>query len=165
MDYLIEPFSRKLNRANFDCGEDSLNLWLKSQSGQQEKRGKTKTFLARRDTESNVVGYYSSVIAQVEASDSAHLLGVGTGRYPVSAVLIARLAVDTKQQGNGLGSRLLVHALRGAVAISEHAGLEVVIVDALNTDAMAFYRRYGFASFADDPLRLFVTLKQITASL
>lgn len=165
MSFVIESFSRELNRATFDCGEESLNYWLHAQSGQQEKRGNTRTFLAREENVNHVVGYYSSVIAQIEASQSAQVIGVGTGRYPISAVLIARLAVDLNHQGSGLGSLLLVHALRGALSISEHAGLEVVVVDALNVEAMAFYRRHGFASFEDNPLRLFVTLKQIAVSL
>lgn len=106
MGLIIEKFTKKLDRNKFDCGEDSLNSWLQTQSGQQETRGNTKTFLAREEHGNHVVGYYSSLIAQVAANDSAQVLGIGTGRYPISAVLIARLAVDKQHQGSGLGSTL-----------------------------------------------------------
>ncbi|MEY4533346.1 MAG: hypothetical protein RI926_1115 [Actinomycetota bacterium] len=165
MKFSIEQFSRKLVRNRFDCGSDVLNNWLKTQAGQQEDRGNTRTFLAHTYQDDNVCGYYSSVIAQVEPDAASQLWGVASRRYPIPAVLIARLAVDKSVQGKGLGSLLLSHALLGAVAISDHAGVEIVVVDALNTDAVAFYRRNGFMSFADSPLRLFVTMKQIKQSL
>ena len=67
-----------------------------------------------------------------------------------------RLAVDRRQQGKGYGRFLLADALYRA-ARSEIASF-AVIVDAKDESASAFYRRYGFVSYASNPLILFLPL-------
>jgi ribosomal protein S18 acetylase RimI-like enzyme len=39
---------------------------------------------------------------------------------------------------------LLIDALRRAMQASEAAGLEVVLVDAIDSNAISFYARFGF---------------------
>jgi len=63
----------------------------------------------------------------------------GTPAYPVGMALLARLAVDQPQQGRGVGAMLLAEAPRMAVAA---AGL--IVVNAVDEDAAAYYQRYGF---------------------
>lgn len=82
----------------------------------------------------------------------------------VSAVLLARLAVDKNNKGQGLGEYLLMHALDAVVTASETVGVQCVIVDAIDEDAARFYAKYGFAPLTDQPLRLFLpvaTIKQV----
>lgn len=59
--------------------------------------------------------------ASAPASGAAARLVRGLPGYPVGAVLLARLAVNGTDQGEGLGSLLLTEALRKAVAAGEHA--------------------------------------------
>ena len=62
-------------------------------------------------------------------------------RYPIGTILIARLAVDVSHQGRHLGSRLLAEGLRRAVAASDAAAARLVVVDAIDDNAVSFYRR------------------------
>ncbi|MBK5238680.1 MAG: hypothetical protein JJE28_06170 [Actinomycetales bacterium] len=72
---LIVPFSRKYDRASFDCGVDSLNDWLKSQAGQQERKGNTRTFLAV-DIQGRGIGGLLLQHFFTGALDVAELIGV-----------------------------------------------------------------------------------------
>jgi predicted N-acetyltransferase YhbS len=85
--------------------------------------------------------------------------------YPIGAILIARLAVDLRYQGQRLGSQLLGEALRRAVAASDAAAARLVVVDAIDDDAAAFYRRWGFIDTPDNPRRLYLKMSDVRASI
>ena len=86
-------------------------------------------------------------------------------RYPLPTVLIARLAVDQRYQGQRLGSRLLGEALRLAVAASDTVAARLVVVDAIDDQAAAFYRRWGFIDVPENPHRLFRKISDVRRSL
>lgn len=156
------PWDSRLDRDRFDCGEPTLNKWLREQAGQSERRDTARTFLAL-NAAGALGGYVSLCVARI---DAGHLDVPGlTARYPVSAVRLARLAVDLRFQGQGLGSYLLAQAVRLAHEVMERAAIQVLVVDALNVDVTAFYARWGFRPFRDDPCRLFLTAAQIRASV
>jgi GNAT superfamily N-acetyltransferase len=80
-------------------------------------------------------------------------------------VLVARLAVDAAEQGAGLGARLLSEALRKAAGAGEIAAARLVLVDAIDDAAAAFYRRHGFTPAPENPQRLHRRMREIRASL
>jgi predicted N-acetyltransferase YhbS len=93
------------------------------------------------------------------------MYGVGQRRYPIPAVLLARLAVDTSFHGHGIGSELLLHALSQIAEASRHVGFEVVVVHAIDRDAVTFYAKRGFTQFEDHGLHLFMPVKDLLATL
>ena len=62
----------------------------------------------------------------------------------VPLLLIGRLAVDAAWQGRGVGSALLIDALRRCLAASEIAGARGVVAHAIDDVAADFYERHGF---------------------
>jgi predicted N-acetyltransferase YhbS len=122
-----------------------------------------RTFVLLRDD--TVVGYFSLTMASVRREDAPTRLVRGLPAYPVGMVLVARLAVDSAQQGAGLGARLLSEALRKAVDAGEIAAARLVLVDAIDGAAASFYERHGFTPAPENPLRLFRRMKEIRASL
>ncbi len=78
---------------------------------------------------------------------------------------IARLAVDLRFQGQGLGAALLRDAMRRTLAAAEIAGIRGVVVHAKDERAADFYKLFGFAPFADAPLTLYRLLKDIRTRL
>ncbi len=62
----------------------------------------------------------------------------------VPLLLIGRLAGDAQYRGRGVGSALLVDALRRCLVASEIAGVRGVVTHAIDDDAVAFYERHGF---------------------
>ena len=93
------------------------------------------------------------------------MYGVGKGVYPIPAVLLARLAVDIDFQGRGIGAKLSVHALSQIAEASRHVGFEVVVVHAVDRDAVTFYAQRGFNQFQDHDLYLFMPVKRLLATL
>jgi GNAT superfamily N-acetyltransferase len=104
-------------------------------------------------------------MGSVQRADAPPRLVRGLPAYPVGMVLIARLAVDQREQGVGLGTRLLADALRMAAVAGDAAAARLVVVDAIDEGASRFYRRHGFTSTLDHPLRLYRRMKDVRASL
>jgi ribosomal protein S18 acetylase RimI-like enzyme len=85
--------------------------------------------------------------------------------YPVGTVLLARLAVDRRDQAKGVGALLLSEALRRAVDAGEAAAARLLVVDAIDDQAVRFYQRFGFVAAPEQPLRLYRRMKDVRASL
>lgn len=161
---LVQPFSKDVDRTSFACGEHELDVWLRTQARQQEKRGNTRTFLALDLDDDSLVGFYSTTTYRLALDEAAEAFGMGKRRYPVPAVLLARLAVDQSRQGEGIGHQLLLHALHQFAEASRSIGFEVVVTHAINQDAAVFYRRSGFQPFLDHDLHLFMTVNDLRAT-
>ncbi len=160
----IVGFSTAIDRSGFRCGHPALDDWLRTQAGQQERANNTRTFLAIDPSADGVAGYYATTAYRLEPDEAARVGGLGPRRYPVPAVLLARLAVDERHHGRGVGQRLLLHALEGIADASCRVGFEVVIVHAVDLDAVAFYARFGFTRFVGHDRHLFMTTKTLLAS-
>lgn len=104
--------------------------------------------MAVDDASRRVVGYFTAAMAAIAPEESMEPAPGGYSSVP--ALRIARLAVDRRLQGVGVGSELLNAALRIALDESARVGCAGVLVDAL-PDAIGFYERYGFT-----PLRILV---------
>lgn len=161
----IRPFDRALVRkSTFNCGKPELDEWLRSYAGQQERSNNTRTFLAVPSGSAVVVGYYATTTYRIELDEQSVELGAGRRRYPIPAVLLARLAVDQRWGGCGIGRQLLVDALHRMAEASRAVGFEVVVVDAIDDSAVTFYTRYGFVPFASHPRKLFLPTKHLLAT-
>jgi GNAT superfamily N-acetyltransferase len=152
---------RDLNE--FDCGNDELNLWLQRHALASHKADLARTYLALHDT--SVAGYVSLTTGSVRPDDAPKRFARGMPRYPIGTILIARLAVDHHYQRQRLGSRLLAEALHRALAASDAAAARLVVVDAIDDNAAAFYRRWGFIDTPDNPHRLYRKMSDIRTSL
>jgi len=165
MELLFERISGSLERKAFDCGVDSLNDYLKRYALQNLKKNVGVTIVAvAAQQPKKILGYYSASMAQVEFSRLPEDLSKDLPRYPVPAMRIGRLAVDRSAQGQGLGAALLRDALLRALQLSHEVGTCMVLVDALDEKAKAFYARYGFLPLTDLPLTLILPVKTIATA-
>lgn len=149
-------------RSSFTCGEESLDRWLKEHSSQAEKRDSARTYVVSDDHQ-RVLGYYSICAFSVESAEAPPT--VRAGAYPIPSVLLARLAVDEREQGTGLGSVLLLHALLVAARVADAIGARMMVVHALHEKAAAFYAANGFKPFEADPLTLYLPMQDIRKTL
>ncbi len=149
--------------AAFDSGNDDLDSWLQRHAVAAQQMDSARTFLLMRDT--TVVGYFSLTMGSVLRQDAPAKLVRGLPAYPVGMVLLARLAIDRSEQGAGLGGLLLAEALRKAIDAGEAAAARLVVVDAIDDDAVAFYQHHGFVLAPGHDHRLYRRTKDIRASL
>jgi predicted N-acetyltransferase YhbS len=149
--------------AGFDCGNDELNRWLVEHAQASEKADLARTYVLLADA--TVVGYVSLTTASIRREAAPKRYARGMPRHPIPTILIARLAVDRRHQGQRLGSRLLAEALRLAVIASDTAAARLVVVDAIDDSAAAFYHRWGFIDVPESPHRMFRKISDIRRSL
>jgi GNAT superfamily N-acetyltransferase len=160
----LAPISKALQNAAFDCGYPELNDYFRLYALKNDRLSIGKTFVAVEKKE-GVVGYVTLASAQIEARTLPEALRAKLPRYPVPAFRIAKLAVDTRFQGAGVGSWLLRRSFEKALSVSTEVGVYAVIVDAIDEKAKGFYLKYGFVAFAEYPLTLFLPLATIARAL
>ena len=159
----IELLASNHDLSEFDCGKHaSLNEWLKRFARMNQASGDTRTYVVHRD--SRVAGYYSLAPGSISRRE-ATVRASKSAPEPIPIVLLARLAVDKQEQGQGIGSALLKDALKRAYAGAEIIGGRAVLVHAIDAEAAAFYRRYGFETCPGMELHLMLLMKDLRASL
>ncbi len=106
-----EPINKKHDREVFDCGEEALNEYLRRYARRSHELGGAKTFLAIDDADNKtILGYYSLGPASVGYARTPEIVRRGLARHDVPGFRLARLAVDHRVQGQGLGGQLLLAA-------------------------------------------------------
>jgi GNAT superfamily N-acetyltransferase len=152
-----EPLSSKSPLAGFDCGKPSLNDWLQRHALQAQGSGSARTFVVANDTQ--VLGYYSLVVGQVEPMEAPDRVRKGMGQYPIPVMVLARLAVSQAAQGQGIGIGLLQDAIRRTLSVAEQVGIRALLTHPIDDDAMRFYQRFGFETSPLGQSQLLLLLK------
>ena len=161
-----EPIRKKHDRESFDCGEEALNDFLRRYARRSHELGGSKTFLAVEDSENKtVLGYYSVCPASVDYARTPEVVSRGLARYDVPGFRLARLAVNRKAQGHGMGGQLLLAAGRRCLLASAEVGGVVLVIDAKNEWVAGWYASYGAIPLLDAPLSLLLPLATIEAAL
>jgi GNAT superfamily N-acetyltransferase len=79
----------------------------------------------------------------------------------VPGYLLGKLALDKTLHGRGNGAELLFDALSRVAEVADLASGRLLVVDAIDERAAAFYRKYRFRPAANDPLRLVIKIATI----
>ena len=158
---VIERISKRHVKQAFSCGELEPDQYLYKYALQNDRKGFGVTYVAVEPNDLRVRGYYTLSTGNIQRDflppDSARKLP----RYPVPSILLARLAVDRPMQGKGLGKTLLIHSMKQALKAGRHVGWHVMTVNALNKNAVHFYKYFGFRALLDDDRHLFMPIKRI----
>ena len=162
MDYQILVLEDGFDRSSFDCGEDSLNNYIKRIVSQDRRRNLALCF-AMIDEDNIVKGYFTLSNASISKEDIPKTISkrkIGTyNDLPVT--LLGRLAIDKSVKGKGYGEILLMDALSRCYELSQSAaGSMSVIVDPLNENATEYYKKYGFIELTDSK-RMFLMMDTI----
>jgi len=158
----VELLGSDHNLDEFDCGKhESLTRWLKRFARMNQASGDSRTYVVHRELV--VVGYYSLAPGSISRKEAIPRASKSAPE-PIPIVLLARLAVDKREQGQGIGPALLKDALKRAYAGAEIIGGRAVLVHAIDTDAAAFYRKYGFESCPGLELHLMMLMKDLRAT-
>jgi GNAT superfamily N-acetyltransferase len=151
------------NRADFSCGNASLDRYLKEQAGQDLRRACATPFvLVSAHGNTAILGYYTLSSYGIDVGEIPANVAKKLPRYAlIPATLLGRLAVDRRQQGQGIGEFLLLDALYRALIQSAEIAAAAVVVDAIDESAARFYQHFGFVAFPSIAGRLFLPMKTI----
>jgi GNAT superfamily N-acetyltransferase len=147
MVYQIRPLDASINTADFQCGSEPLNDYIRRYASQDVRKNVARVFVATpEDDLKQLAGFFTLSAGSVSCSSLPESLAKKLPRYPIPVALIGRLAVDNKFQGKGLGSILLADACQKVHQASAVLAVAGIIVDAKDHKAVLFYEHFGFIS-------------------
>jgi len=158
-----QPLAAHHDVADFASGEDILDAWLRRRALANQASGASRTFVVC-DESDTVAAFYSLSAGAVSPA-------ITPGRFrrhmpdPIPIVLLGRLAVDRRHQGQGLSRALLRDALERVLQASSVIGVRGLVVQALSPAARDLYLHLGFTASPDDDLLLMITLADAVAAM
>lgn len=160
--FSIEKLKSSHAKKTFTCGIDSLDDYLQKKATQDERRNISVTYILH-DTELNLVaGFYTLSSTTIESKYLPDETIRKLPNYPlIPATLIGRLAIDKNYQGKNLGELILMDALHRSYESSKNIASFAVVVEAINKEAVKFYKKYGFINFITHEKLLYMAMKSI----
>ena len=146
----------------FSCGKPELDDWLIKKALKNHKRNNTRVFVVCDDN-NKVIGYYAIAMGSVQRESALSSLKRNSPN-PIPMVVLARLAVDEGYKGRGIGVGLLKDCVLRSVHAMNVVGGAGIFVHALDDEAKAFYKRFGFNESPIDAMTLMARVIDIEAS-
>lgn len=163
MTLIIEEVKKSHRRADFDCGHEGVNNYIRKtalQHNKSEVSGAISYCLVDKRAPTVVLGYYSLHSTEQTLN---HVLQKTPKKSPVGCLLLGWLGVDKKVQKSGLATILLHDAFKKFVS---YGGIfAALLVDPLmdKPKVVKFYEDNGFKPCSDT--QYFITQKTIKAAL
>jgi len=154
----------------FDCGDEPLNGYLRRHAwANQEKSSIGVTYVALDEAvPRTVIGYFTLAAASVPRENFPKKYVRGLPPYDLPLILLARLAVDQRFAGKGLGHALISEAFKIGLRVADDVGCRCIITDAYR-DRVDWYARYGFGALEGaaegGPQRMFLDIRTIRLAL
>jgi predicted GNAT family N-acyltransferase len=163
--YNIEPLGDHA-RAAFSCGNASLDRYTREQASQDVKRGLASVFvITAKDARKQILAYYTLSSRELRLDQLPKEIAKKAGKYGhVGMTLLGRMAVAEKYKGTGLGVLTLMNALHKSLLAATDIASLALFVEAIDSDAANFYRKYGFIELPEDKLKLLLPMKTIAKS-
>lgn len=161
--YLSETLADHHKLDRFDSGSEALDTWLHLHARHAQAMRTAQSFVWHGGDQV-AVAYFSLASHLVVRAELPAKVGRGSPDA-IPAVVLARLALDRSLQGQGLGGELLLDALSRAVQASEIAAARLMVVDAIDDSAAAFYEHHGFVLVPGNRQRLVQRMSDIAAAL
>ncbi len=157
------------DRVSFDCGEEELNSFLKTQAVKHMKAGVSKTFVLQATTPlSNnkypLCSFFTVAPSSIKKVSLPAKQAKKLPHYPIPVFLLAQLAVNKDCQGQNLGRITLIKALEFLWEINSRMCAYAIVVDCLNETVEQFYGKYGFQILCrqNGKTRVFLPMKTVS---
>lgn len=158
MSHCIEVLSPEHDCRAFACGNDWLDDYLRKHAIANQKNGYARVYVAVNSESKRIDGYFSISMGGVRFEHLTPELQRNMPKYPMPVCHLGCLAVQSDCQGKGLGEMLLVRACMKMVEAADIIGARAIEVKAVDGKAKQWYEQYGFVSFADAPLHLYLPM-------
>ncbi len=148
------------NLSAFSSGEDTLDDWLRKRARANQASSASRTYVVCAGDA--VMGYYALVSGAITVESAP-------GRFrrnmpdPIPVAVLARLAVDLRWQGKGIGRALFRDAALRVAHAADVIGIRGIVVHAISEQARNFYIALGFDPSPREPMTLMVTLTDVRA--
>lgn len=161
-----EAIAKSHDRQSFDCGDPTMNTFLRRYARQSHERNASKTFCAiDLSTPNRVLGFYTVAPSAVAHEAVPTSMTKGLAQHEVSGFKLARIATDATVAGQGLGGQLLAAVALRCLRIAAEAGGVLLIIDAKDERAAQWYASYGAEPLQQRSLTLVMPLATFAADL
>lgn len=155
------PIAKEHDNSTFDCGSEPLNEFLRRHALVSHLSRASWTYAALRGK--RIIGYYTLANGSVSRDEVPARVAQGLGKYPLPITLLARLAVDVSEKGQGLGKGLLKDAVLRAYQASDLVGSRAIVTHAKDDVAKAFYEKFQFTPSPLNEFHLYLLMKDVRA--
>lgn len=131
------PLERQDDRSRFQSGNPEIDDWFHRFAWQNHATGSARVFVATQGPET--LGFYALATGAVERIKLPESLKPRRRPDPCPVLLLARLAVDQRAQGRGIGAALLTDALLRTYRLSNDVGFAALLVYCAHDRAREFY--------------------------
>lgn len=155
---------------NFDCGDEPLNNYLNRHAWDNQAKGSIGVSYVAVDENAPrlVLAYFTLAMASVPRAAFPKKYVRGLPPYDLPLILLARLAVDHRFAGRGVGHALISEAFRISIRVADEVGCRCIITDAYR-DRISWYAKYGFVPIEGaaegGPQRMFLDVRTVRAAL
>ncbi len=144
MSLEIRKLRKTDDRSGFSSGDIEIDRFFIKFAGQNQFKHKIgTTYIAQNSNKSAPIGYATVSVSSLNIENIDKKEFRTLPKYPLPILRLARLGVDRRYHGRGVGKALLRHILYLALLIEEQAGCIGIVVDA-KKEAQDFYQQYGF---------------------
>ena len=157
-----QPLADRHQLADFDCGEPSLNDWLKRRAVKNQAKGSSRTYVVC--VGEAVVGYYRIAAGAIGHADVPSAM-TRNRPDPIPVLVLGRLAIHKDHHLKGIGTALVNDAIRRAIQAAEIVGVSALLVHAISEQARRFYRSRGFIESPLKPMTLCLMLATVDKAL
>jgi GNAT superfamily N-acetyltransferase len=157
---LVRKLAKSDDLESFVSGAADLDDWFVRFAWENQQANNAVTYVAVDDPGS-VLGFYSITMCGVGKTDVPPKLAKARPAS-VPCVLLARLAVNSRAQNQGVGRKLLLDAFKRTVLLSSSIGAAVLLIHCRDEQAKAFYLAQSeFYESPTDPMHLLISIKDI----
>lgn len=146
--------------ALFESGKPALDEWFRRFAKLAAGSGTAKTFVVCTSN-GEIAGFYSIATGQINCVDATVRVAKGVGKHAIPVIVLARLAVDLKFQGLGVGHGLLKDCVSRVVKVREEVGVRALVTHAKNAEAAGFYAKFGFEQSPVNERQMMVLIKDL----
>lgn len=143
MTFAIRRLQPGDDRSGFSSGNVELDRFFLRYAGQNQFRHHLGATYIAIDEQKAIFGFATVAASEMVATRLPEPDRKNLPSYPLPVLRLARLAVDERAQGHGIGRLLLRTVFSLAHQIAADIGCVGVVVDA-KTEATEFYRKLGF---------------------
>lgn len=169
--FTITKFDKALHdRSAFSCGFAPIDNFLKSSLSDHIKAGMITAWMATASDDPAVLGFYTLGALAVRPDPGPKAWK--RARVPdVPVIYIRAVAVHVDRQGQGLGTALLINAMRRCIGIADQMGAAAIVLDVLEDEHFErrwrFYEELGFVPLGDpgNPHRVYIPMADVRATL
>lgn len=148
----IKPYdSHNLIVNRFNCGKRPIDTFIKNKAKKLSGRLEQRVFTAHYDESSNCSGFYSlqlgsDKVAELRGRQKSYI----ENHTSFPSVHLSFLGVQKEHQRKGLGTILLMDALKRTANISQNAGFYAFTLQSLDDESTAFYESLGFEKYSEN---------------